>query len=255
MQTINIQLFSLNTTLLIFSLSLFGTTTLANHGGIGDAHNGRSYKNGNSITYKWTHMDEKGINYPLQFTINFKRGLNYMQSVYRKVNHQHGRFVKNVFEDPFYSDLRLVAEVIRSRAYDNGLDPKAIVLSFVQSLPYQSLGAYQRHAVETLIDRQGDCSDTSVLLAGLYAALGYSSIFIDFEDHLAVGVQGNYYGNYYTYSGTQYFLCETTSNTRIGKTTGSLGRASLIKVSRPYNKSKATRPREPDPDCKACDRW
>ncbi|MEM6379629.1 MAG: hypothetical protein AAF705_15605, partial [Bacteroidota bacterium] len=121
---------------------------------------------------------------------------------------------------------------------------------------YQNnMGKYQKYAVETLIDGKGDCSDTSVLLAGIYKAMGYSCIFIDVPQHLAVGITGNYYGTFWKYKGIEYFACETTSNSPIGTFDDNYKTATVIKVQNPNiaKKHHSTNDRVPDPDCRGCD--
>ena len=77
---------------------------------------------------------------------------------------------------------------------------------------------YWRFPVETLVDKQGDCEDTSVLFASIMGALGYDTVLLYYileEDigHLAVGIHldGNP-GEYVVYTdGKKYFYCETTT--------------------------------------------
>jgi len=93
-----------------------------------------------------------------------------------------------------------------------------LILAFVQSLPYTSdiittgYDEYTRFPLETLVDGGGDCEDTSILFITLIRILGYDSVFIEFPDHLAVGVKfgETISGEYYEHGGKRYYYCETT---------------------------------------------
>jgi predicted transglutaminase-like cysteine proteinase len=81
---------------------------------------------------------------------------------------------------------------------------------------------YWRFPVETLVDKVGDCEDTSVLYASIMDNLGYDVVLLLYsweEDnkkfgHLAVGIHLN--GDHGSYvignNGKKYFYCETTTS-------------------------------------------
>ena len=73
--------------------------------------------------------------------------------------------------------------------------------------------------METLVDKKGDCEDSSVLFASIIDALGYDAtlLFYVLEDdvgHLAVGIHID--GDHGEYvedkGGTRYYYCETTNS-------------------------------------------
>lgn len=101
----------------------------------------------------------------------------------------------------------------------NSFDQVSFILAFVQSLPYTSDSVttgydnYPRFPVETLVDNGGDCEDTAILFATMTLILGYGTVYINPEGHLAVGILGdNLDGSYYTYNGKTYYYCETTGD-------------------------------------------
>jgi hypothetical protein len=64
-----------------------------------------------------------------------------------------------------------------------------------------------------LVADGGDCEDTAILFATLTLILGYGTVYINPEGHLAVGVLGNDLdGSYYTYNNKTYYYCETTGD-------------------------------------------
>jgi hypothetical protein len=121
---------------------------------------------GSEMTYSWDHETQDGRTLRFETTLNFRRGWDHMQAVYRRCDHNYTNVSKFVLEDPFRADLNVLANSIRRVALGNGLRDVDVALSFVQSLPYQEMGDYQRYAVEVLIDGKGDCSETAVLLGG-----------------------------------------------------------------------------------------
>jgi hypothetical protein len=122
----------------------------------------------------------------------------------------------------FANELKSLAE---SKRY-NAVTTANFILRFVQVnvlyiLDNESHGCpeYWKFPVETLVDKNGDCEDSSVLFASIMDALEYDIVllFYKFEDknsgHLAVGInlQGNY-GEYVEYEDKKYFYCETTTS-------------------------------------------
>lgn len=217
-----------------------------------DAPGAKIIREGNTMTFIWYHPTQWGYNeesasyYPIawqrmEFGLIFHRGLDQMQDVYARFGHglfgggdgprlNYNQFVK---QDPYREDLGVLASSLLDLARQHGLNQVDVALSFVQSLPYQKMGYYQRYAVETLIDGMGDCSDTSMLFAGILAAWRIGAIFLDYPTHLAVGVwtEGNQEGWHYDQMGRKYYYCETTGVWRFGNVPSSSRRdAYLIPV-------------------------
>lgn len=78
---------------------------------------------------------------------------------------------------------------------------------------------FWRYPLETLVDGEGDCEDSSVLFASITDSLGFDTALllylIDDEDkqlgHLAVGIHldENIEGKYVVSNGKKYYYCET----------------------------------------------
>jgi hypothetical protein len=184
----------------------------------GKATNNPNYstREGSIITYYWLYTFD-GNSTEMSFSICFNRGWQYMQDVYKSQNHSHGNYYTQfVGKDPFKEDVPVLVNVLRKIALQYAYNEAKVALSFVQSLPYDSeIGSYQRYAIECLIDRQGDCSDKSVLLMAILNHLGYQTVELHFPNHLAVGVKeypskAFYYGSYYKYGGDNFYFAEST---------------------------------------------
>lgn len=202
-----------------------GSAALDQNGGLaGYRAVDRSFrKTGNSITYRWVHQPRHGLARTLEVGLTFHRGYDAMQAAYRRKDHRiTNRWEKKfVYGDPFANDLAVAAGALRDEARRHGLSEIEVALTFVQSFPHaQDMGTYQRYAVETLIDRRGDCSDKAALLAGLFTSLGYDYVWVQLpagpgrDAHLAIAVWmvPNHPGTYYVSRGRTYFYCETNTD-------------------------------------------
>jgi len=130
------------------------------------------------------------------------------------------------------SDDRIVKDVASTlKSFAEGenyskVDTINFILRFVQkNVIYASDNStkgqveYWKYPVETLVDKKGDCEDSSVLFASIMDALGYdvAMLFYVLEDdigHLAVGIHvdgidGEYIENK---DGKKYYYCETTNS-------------------------------------------
>lgn len=108
----------------------------------------------------------------------------------------------------------------------NQLDSVHMVAAFIQSLggidrsfitPYDTV---PRYPLETLIEQQGDCVDTSILYAAILFRYGFDVAFLVFEGepkHVALGVNLSTYGKSWELKGKTYYYLETTGgNWRLG---------------------------------------
>lgn len=92
------------------------------------------------------------------------------------------------------------------------------VLTFVQSIRYETdreVHGYDelyKYVTETLVEGVGDCEDSSILFASILSGLGFESALIDLPRHIAVGIKGNFLGEYMfsLRENEKYFFCETT---------------------------------------------
>lgn len=116
------------------------------------------------------------------------------------------RVIKDVANDLDYSDAAVVREVAK----------------FVQDVieyQYDSDTAgedeYPRYPIETLYEGQGDCEDTSILMAAMLKELGYEVGFLHVPGHIAVALRtsDDYSGGaYYEINGHRYLFIESTGS-------------------------------------------
>jgi len=94
------------------------------------------------------------------------------------------------------------------------------VVRFVQSLKYSrdtdDTGhlEYPKYPVETLVHRQGDCEDGTILMGALLRRLGYDVVVVSLPDHahMVLGVAlDDAPGDSITHEGAEYSVVETTS--------------------------------------------
>lgn len=123
------------------------------------------------------------------------------------------------------------------------------MMSFVQNIEYTTdrrgtgWNDYPKYPIETLVEREGDCEDTSILMADLLRNYGYGTKLIyatgdmtdgDAGGHMAVGIKGgdDVRGTYYTDSnGDKYYFIETTApQTPIGEAPSWMNEAYLHPV-------------------------
>jgi len=110
----------------------------------------------------------------------------------------------------------------------NDYEKIEFALTFVQSFTYigdnvtGTLDEYPRYPVETLFEREGDCEDTSILLAAILDNMGYDVALLLFEefDHIGLGVnmppEYKMYGNSWIYQERRYWYLDTAGKKSIG---------------------------------------
>ncbi len=111
------------------------------------------------------------------------------------------------------------ADALRAGAPGTAKDPDEYLeylTVYVQSMPYDTSHdeAEPKFAVETVIDRAGDCDDKSILLAGLLSREGYnvSLLYFPADSHMAVGIAADEPG----FRGSGYHFIEPTNLSLIG---------------------------------------
>lgn len=114
-------------------------------------------------------------------------------------------------------EVRDIAEQLH---YDAGGVAREIVCFVQQCIEYQldsdtsGRDEYPRYPIETLYERQGDCEDTSILMAALLKEYGFEVGFFDFPGHAAVALRtSDDYddGDYFIYNGHRYLYIESTA--------------------------------------------
>ncbi len=94
-----------------------------------------------------------------------------------------------------------------------------MIVSFVQDFEYiedfQNTGyeEYPKFPIETLYEGGGDCEDTCILMASMLRELNYGTAFLLFDEHMAIGLQGEKQVNkrYYKFEEKYYYFVETTA--------------------------------------------
>jgi hypothetical protein len=128
--------------------------------------------------------------------------------------------------DPYHEDeLSFIADEIERLGDEHGHSRRetiAMATAFVQQLPYTKndvtagITQYTHYPLQTLVNRGGDCEDTSILLAAILREMGYGCVLLGLFDaaHMALGVKGDsgLPGAYYEFDGDRYYYLETTGS-------------------------------------------
>ncbi|WP_435362150.1 hypothetical protein [Haloarchaeobius sp. DFWS5] len=114
----------------------------------------------------------------------------------------------------------LLADAAEANGFTTDHQKIEFAIDFVQRLPYveddvsTGFDDYTKFIMETLVDMQGDCEDTSIMLASILEAkpFSYDAILVQPPGHMAVGL---YYphedgGYQYRYDERLYSYIETT---------------------------------------------
>ena len=116
--------------------------------------------------------------------------------------------------DPF---IKKISEMFKEVAKKEGYVVSLFITSFVQDLPYvqdayTTFDDYPKYPIETFIERNGDCEDTSYLAASLVDASGYGSALVELPGHMAIAIKAvsDYGGYYYELADGRYYFFETT---------------------------------------------
>ena len=125
-------------------------------------------------------------------------------------------FLSDPAQDPFYRDVLSEFRRVRDEKQLDSDRYVELMAVAVQSMPYRVNGADTppRYPVETFAERNGDCDDKSLLLAGLLAQEGYRVALLEFgeENHMTVGIAADDCG----YRNTSYAILETTNLSLVG---------------------------------------
>lgn len=174
-----------------------------------------------NIRFEWERQDNRGTMW-IEISIDAE-----MYSYYRGLTRYHGidnyhNYINDSNNKAIISDI---VDVIRDVADDLSYSDAAIareVAKFVQdTIEYQydsdttGEDEYPRYPIETLYERQGDCEDTSILMAALLKELGYEVGFLHIPGHVAVALRtaDNYDGGaYYEINGHRYLFIESTGS-------------------------------------------
>ena len=116
--------------------------------------------------------------------------------------------------DPF---IIKIATALKEGAQAEEYPVSLFIASFVQGLPYvkdayTSFDEYPKYPIETFVERNGDCEDTSYLTASLVDASGYGSALVELPGHMAIAIKAvsDFDGYYYDLDDGRYYYFETT---------------------------------------------
>ncbi len=163
--------------------------------------------------YTWTYRGEWSWEAKIPLSL-----YDYYQKIPRPTTDDYSIYVTHPLDDPY---IDLLVKKIKEAAQQKGYTEYETIefaAAFVQSLPYTvdsittPFDEYPRYPIETLVDKGGDCEDTSILLASIIDKIGYGVVLIELPDHCAVGVKSgeNITGTYWEYDGSKYYYIETT---------------------------------------------
>lgn len=174
-----------------------------------------------TIRFEWERQDNRGTMW-IEISVDAE-----MYAHYRGLTRYHGidnyhNYINDSNNKAIISDI---VAVIRDVADDLSYSDAAVareVAKFVQdAIEYQydsdttGEDEYPRYPIETLYERQGDCEDTSILMAALLKELGYEVGFLHIPGHVAVALRtaDNYDGGaYYEINGHRYLFIESTGS-------------------------------------------
>lgn len=118
--------------------------------------------------------------------------------------------------DPFIEEI---ANMFKKTANKEEYSVTLFISSFVQGLSYvedyyTSFDEYPKYPIETFIDRNGDCEDTSYLAASIIDAAGYGSALVELPGHMAIAIKfsSSADGYYYQLDDGRYYYLETTND-------------------------------------------
>ncbi|MBI4919019.1 transglutaminase domain-containing protein [archaeon] len=150
---------------------------------------------------------------------------------FKQKSHRHNtieEFARFVTYD--HKNIKQIAESVTK--FSNSPEEKArVILDFVHQMVYdktiedKGMPDYVRYPLETLVERNGDCEDLTILAASLMKAVGINVALIHIpalpsEDagHLALGVNGDFSGSAYTVDKKRFFYTETTGTQWLSST-------------------------------------
>lgn len=116
--------------------------------------------------------------------------------------------------DPFIQEI---AKELKKIADRKNYNLTTFVVAFVQGIPYvadfyTNFIEYPKYPIETLIERNGDCEDSTYLAASIVSATGIGIALLEFDNHMALGIWGkeSITGNYFEANSKRFYYFETT---------------------------------------------
>jgi len=132
-------------------------------------------------------------------------------------------FIEESHQDAFFSALLAQLRALRDQQHLDSDRYAELLVVFVQSIEYKTdpVNLSPKFPVETFVDKNGDCDDKTLLLAGLLSREGYdvAVLLFDAEKHVAIGIKSDGI----EYKNTGYAYVETTAPGFIGMVPDELG--------------------------------
>lgn len=118
-------------------------------------------------------------------------------------------------QDEMYAELLAFFELYAKEHNLTSDEYVELLTTYVQNIPYKTVGAAVNFPIETVIENKGDCDDKSVLLSGLLARSGYAAGVVVFseENHMTAAIKEAETGQVIS----SYILIETTRYAYIGE--------------------------------------
>jgi predicted transglutaminase-like cysteine proteinase len=168
------------------------------------------------------HWEYKSKNYTIEAGFSEKTYRFYRQ---RTRDRDYSFYATDSFDDKLITNFAKSINKLSQKNELSTLDELYLVVAFIQSLPYTTdslttgVGEYPRIPYETLYEKGGDCEDTAILAAAIFREMGYDSVLIQLEQHMALAVnleEGQ--GDHYLIDGKKFYYLETTgSNWALGE--------------------------------------
>lgn len=176
--------------------------------------------------YEWS-----ALGYDWWYEIDISRSLGEYYSKRYGRSRNYDVYVSDPYGNGYIKNL---ADEFQSFEEKYDLSEREVVdlaVAFVQAMNYTAddvttgFDQYTFYPVETLIERGGDCEDSTILLAAILRQMGYGVVLLGLPDtkpeaHMALGVKGDESipGTYYEHDSDRYYYVETTGEGwRIGQ--------------------------------------
>jgi hypothetical protein len=161
-------------------------------------------------------FEYQGSSYTVRLQIKSEKFNRYTQQMARRPRPNNLVARSQLVEKGAKEIAPLTAAMKRAAPDQQPKTLASFALAFVQSLPYKfdalttPFDDAWRAPLQTLIDREIDCEDSSILYSSLLSGLGINNALIIVPNHMLVGVEGQFSGAFLRHDRKKYYLAETT---------------------------------------------